>query len=73
MKLDNMELDELRIRPSGNRPTDNSPNEQQTKLPINHTYTLAEYPQTGLILNGFAFTQFAVLNVCPGKIYKPLG
>ena len=25
MKLDHMELDELRIRPSGNRPTDNSP------------------------------------------------
>ena len=25
MKLDHMDLDELRIRPSGNRPTDNSP------------------------------------------------
>ena len=28
MELDHVELDELRIRPSGNRPTDNLPIEQ---------------------------------------------
>ena len=36
MKLDHMELDELRIRPSGNRPTDNSPSQgpRYNKVPL---------------------------------------
>ena len=32
MELDHVELDELRIRPSGNRPTDNLPFELPNRL-----------------------------------------
>ena len=49
MELENVELDELRIRPSGNRPTDNLPEWEgehyqnrvrESQLCIGHTFSL---------------------------------